>query len=146
MNTFLGICALTTAIAASSVLWAGQSRLEGRALPWTAGILLGLTIFWILPEMAEDQGWILTLIGVSGILVLLAWIDRYVYPICPFCAVGTHSSDPAHGSDSCRHAATLGWPVLIFGCIHVFFDGWTIGRSEERRVGKECRSRWSPYH
>ena len=25
---------------------------------------------------------------------------------------------------------------------------WDIGghRSEERRVGKECRSRWSPYH
>ena len=22
----------------------------------------------------------------------------------------------------------------------------TFGRSEERRVGKECRSRWSPYH
>ena len=22
-------------------------------------------------------------------------------------------------------------------------DSW---RSEERRVGKECRSRWSPYH
>ena len=21
-----------------------------------------------------------------------------------------------------------------------------INRSEERRVGKECRSRWSPYH
>ena len=21
-----------------------------------------------------------------------------------------------------------------------------IDRSEERRVGKECRSRWSPYH
>src|SRR2546429_2453334 len=31
------------------------------------------------------------------------------------------------------------------------FDEWQIagaqrGRSEERRVGKECRSRWSPYH
>src|SRR2546430_4889311 len=25
--------------------------------------------------------------------------------------------------------------------------GWThLRRSEERRVGKECRSRWSPYH
>src|SRR3712207_7358629 len=27
--------------------------------------------------------------------------------------------------------------------------GWAVGgrsRSEERRVGKECRSRWSPYH
>src|SRR6266568_6668282 len=27
-------------------------------------------------------------------------------------------------------------------------QGWLVGpaRSEERRVGKECRSRWSPYH
>src|SRR5699024_12089834 len=24
--------------------------------------------------------------------------------------------------------------------------GHEISRSEERRVGKECRSRWSPYH
>src|SRR3712207_6893235 len=23
---------------------------------------------------------------------------------------------------------------------------WVAQRSEERRVGKECRSRWSPYH
>src|SRR3712207_2759648 len=23
---------------------------------------------------------------------------------------------------------------------------YTVPRSEERRVGKECRSRWSPYH
>src|SRR5260221_14631763 len=26
----------------------------------------------------------------------------------------------------------------------IFF--YSISRSEERRVGKECRSRWSPYH
>ena len=25
-------------------------------------------------------------------------------------------------------------------------DYLLVGRSEERRVGKECRSRWSPYH
>ena len=25
-------------------------------------------------------------------------------------------------------------------------DSATFQRSEERRVGKECRSRWSPYH
>src|SRR5258707_12720273 len=25
-------------------------------------------------------------------------------------------------------------------------DGLPQARSEERRVGKECRSRWSPYH
>src|SRR3990167_3292754 len=34
-------------------------------------------------------------------------------------------------------------PPRSFGCSYL-----TIlrGRSEERRVGKECRSRWSPYH
>src|SRR3989441_12708526 len=26
------------------------------------------------------------------------------------------------------------------------FNRPTLERSEERRVGKECRSRWSPYH
>src|SRR5256885_3426716 len=25
-------------------------------------------------------------------------------------------------------------------------SSWVKWRSEERRVGKECRSRWSPYH
>src|SRR5256885_13794443 len=28
----------------------------------------------------------------------------------------------------------------------VLLDGIARHRSEERRVGKECRSRWSPYH
>ena len=27
-----------------------------------------------------------------------------------------------------------------------FDETWWRDRSEERRVGKECRSRWSPYH
>src|SRR2546430_3939384 len=27
-----------------------------------------------------------------------------------------------------------------------FFERHFVERSEERRVGKECRSRWSPYH
>ena len=27
-----------------------------------------------------------------------------------------------------------------------FYFGGGVDRSEERRVGKECRSRWSPYH
>ena len=31
-------------------------------------------------------------------------------------------------------------------CGQVQQDGQGLLRSEERRVGKECRSRWSPYH
>src|ERR1035441_2363819 len=34
--------------------------------------------------------------------------------------------------------------VQVFHC--PADNGDTMNRSEERRVGKECRSRWSPYH
>src|SRR5438046_8147654 len=30
--------------------------------------------------------------------------------------------------------------------VNLLHDGDQAVRSEERRVGKECRSRWSPYH
>jgi zinc transporter ZupT len=129
VTIFFLICALTSVIAFASVLWASHSLLHRHALPWTAGALLGISIFWILPEMAQDRGWIATLTGVSGVLLLLALIDRYVYPICPFCAVGAHADESGHGDVSCRHAVTVGWPLLVFACVHVFFDGWTIALS-----------------
>ena len=34
----------------------------------------------------------------------------------------------------------------VFGSAGEFMNVPNIDRSEERRVGKECRSRWSPYH
>src|SRR5437667_10147030 len=36
-------------------------------------------------------------------------------------------------------------PVAIGGVASMGEES-LMGRSEERRVGKECRSRWSPYH
>ena len=36
-----------------------------------------------------------------------------------------------------KHGTSAGPNVMYFE---------TAERSEERRVGKECRSRWSPYH
>ena len=37
-------------------------------------------------------------------------------------------------------------PLFLFAILYVVFVYVLIVRSEERRVGKECRSRWSPYH
>ena len=34
----------------------------------------------------------------------------------------------------------------IDACMDSFRPYLEANRSEERRVGKECRSRWSPYH
>ena len=33
----------------------------------------------------------------------------------------------------------------VFCALNAIYDE-NDNRSEERRVGKECRSRWSPYH
>ena len=53
-------------------------------------------------------------------------------------------------------AAQADEEVLVYknescGCCNKWVDhmranGFKVKRSEERRVGKECRSRWSPYH
>ena len=38
----------------------------------------------------------------------------------------------------------IGWEQLLFSSVLAYEI--ERDRSEERRVGKECRSRWSPYH
>ena len=43
-----------------------------------------------------------------------------------------------------NNAGTNGTAALADSEAQTLLDG--DGRSEERRVGKECRSRWSPYH
>ena len=67
---------------------------------------------------------------------------------------------PAGGAHDTHHAPMSFWRKYIFSTDHkiigiqflfvsLFFlllGGLLAMRSEERRVGKECRSRWSPYH
>ena len=43
------------------------------------------------------------------------------------------------GTAIVRDAAVAGWAIRTAPTT-------SHNRSEERRVGKECRSRWSPYH
>src|SRR2546422_5842571 len=52
------------------------------------------------------------------------------------------------------HSDNREWWVVMAGQIRFEIEGQdalvatkgSMARSEERRVGKECRSRWSPYH
>ena len=54
------------------------------------------------------------------------------------------------GSNIVYVSAVSAWEISIkksLGKLEAPDDlGQILGRSEERRVGKECRSRWSPYH
>src|SRR5258708_35558238 len=67
--------------------------------------------------------------------------------------VAAHGEAPAFVQNRCY--ARLGWDreVRAFCREHrIVYQGFSLltanqeVRSEERRVGKECRSRWSPYH
>ena len=53
-----------------------------------------------------------------------------------------------HAKPHARVAAGLARSYQITSIFRRFsvLDNLALARSEERRVGKECRSRWSPYH
>ena len=44
------------------------------------------------------------------------------------------------------HACNLATVAYGITRLALLEAGRRLARSEERRVGKECRSRWSPYH
>ena len=46
----------------------------------------------------------------------------------------------------CGLAIGLTLVLVHIVCIPITGTSVNPARSEERRVGKECRSRWSPYH
>src|SRR5258706_11021504 len=55
------------------------------------------------------------------------------------------------GVQTCALPICVAQPVvqqlaLVLGVVGPEQHLLDAGRSEERRVGKECRSRWSPYH
>src|SRR2546422_4611396 len=52
-------------------------------------------------------------------------------------------TDPAFVTGTPQNDQALLRSLIVFSCL---MEGLFFYRSEERRVGKECRSRWSPYH
>src|SRR3989454_11496888 len=65
-------------------------------------------------------------------------------------AQDSETSFPMRGSGNwcvsdCAASHSTTWTGMAFASWRFHFL-WRLERSEERRVGKECRSRWSPYH
>jgi zinc transporter ZupT len=79
----------------------------------------------MLPEMAEYFHWPIALLWISGGAVLLAAVDRYVYPVCPACS-------PAHDHDHCT-ARLHGFatPLLAAAALHSALDGWSAVSAQE---------------
>ena len=95
----------------------GYSR---RLVPFGGGVLVGVALFWLLPEMAVSLGWTAAAVWMGGAAVALWLLDRYVYPVCPACA-------PAHDHAHCQtrlHGFAL--PLLAAAAVHSALDGWSV--------------------
>src|SRR5256885_12330733 len=78
-------------------------------------------------------------------------VQTCALPICMKVDLALPNSDSYSSQTLAKVRQNLGTDVVVLGSYLDSSDaaGGSLRldlRSEERRVGKECRSRWSPYH
>jgi zinc transporter ZupT len=117
---------LTLVGAFAGIRLAEVPSISRRVLPFSGGLLMGIAVFWILPEIAERDGWLGGCAGLIAGFSLLWLIDRYLYPVCPTCS-HTH-----HHEDCSRTLHGFAAPLLIAAGLHSFFDGWSLAISQQK--------------
>jgi zinc transporter ZupT len=102
-------------------LWLTGAHRRSRVLvPFSAGVLLGVAVFGLMPELVHEIGWSASLaLATAGYGLLLA-INRWVYPVCPTCA---HDHDHNACSTELHGFAA---PLIGAAALHSFLDGWSI--------------------
>ena len=120
----IAIPLLATAVGvAGAALGVWLTGLRERArlvVPLSAGVLLGVALFGLLPELAEQTGWLASgALFVAGYGLLIA-INRYAYPVCPTCA---HNHNHAACSTELHGFAG---PLIAAAAVHSLLDGWSV--------------------
>lgn len=118
----------TAILCAFMGIWLTSVRNQTRRLvPFGGGALLGVALFWVLPEMAETMEW-RAILWLAGGCILLGVIDRYVYPVCPACS-------PAHDHDHCStRLHGFATPLLLASALHAALDGWSMAAAQDNTV------------
>src|ERR1022692_3061004 len=98
-------------------LWAS---LVGFVVPMCLVALDFIVVVFVLPPQRTAPPYAVEVVAFSGILFLILEL------VALGCGVATRHTTPGKAG------------LIISGVLLLL-------RSEERRVGKECRSRWSPY-
>lgn len=108
-------------LGAASGLWlAGSPKRSRRIVTFSGGLLIGIALFWVLPELGEQLPRLLAAGLVFAGFGLLWLVDRYVTPVCPTCS---HTHDHEH---CVPRLHGFGAPLIIAAVAHSFFDGWGI--------------------
>jgi zinc transporter ZupT len=119
------VTAIAVFAAAAGVWLTGFPGISRRILPFSGGLLIGISLFWALPELSQRLGWMAGAAWVAAGFLLLLAIDRYVYPLCPSCS---HT----HDHDACAtRLHGFAAPLIVAAGIHSIVDGWGIAASQE---------------
>lgn len=112
-------------------VWLESVRTFSRQMvPFGGGVLIGVALFWVLPEMAEFLRWPGAVASLGAGFALLWAIDRFFYPVCPACS-HTHEHE---GCETRLHGFAV--PLLIAAGVHSALDGWTAAAAQSStRVG-----------
>jgi len=94
--------------------------LSRRLVPFSGGVLIGVALFWVSPEIAEFLRWPAALAWIAAGFALLGVIDRYVYPVCPACS-HTHAHEKC---ETTLHGFAT--PLLAAAALHSALDGWSV--------------------
>jgi zinc transporter ZupT len=95
---------------------------DRRFVSASSGVMLGIALFWIWPDLAQTAGTFQSVFFVVSSYAVLYAFDRYVYPICPCC-----TAEHAH---YCHKSSFPGTPLLIAIFVHNLFDGFLAGATE----------------
>jgi len=102
-------------------IWLTGLRQQVRAVvPFSAGILLGVALFGLVPELAVEIGWPVTVLLFALGYGALLLVNRFVYRVCPTCA---HDHDHNACSTELHGFAA---PLIIAASVHSFLDGWSV--------------------
>lgn len=116
---------MAVASAVLGVLSLGAASAAGRkVVPFSGGLLIGIALFGILPELVLKHGAAGGPASLSlGVLLLWAF-GRFVYPVCPSCS---HTHQHELCSTTLHGFAT---PLVTAASLHSFLDGLGIAASQ----------------
>ena len=149
-STAVGAVLLSMGLTGCSTYYASKHSKEIDALSYIGDGLK--TDYKIRIEAAQNED------EMRGIVEEATRLSNVVgIPMCPYDLLGEMSdSDFMLNEDGTVTATNEKFHALMSNATHWRLDDRTMhlctdetcedDRSEERRVGKECRSRWSPYH
>jgi zinc transporter ZupT len=122
--TLLALPILATLVAVLSavagVMLLEHARHTRMLIPLSGGLLIGVALFGLIPELVLDLGWLRSIALVAVGYLLLHALDRFAFSVCPGCAHDHRHegcAEPLHG---------FAGPLIAATAIHAAVDGWGL--------------------